>query len=111
VLRYWTSNRFGLLVGSLLLTLCCGVVGAEEPEQGVVVDEELPFEPGVRIYQEDGKQVEEYSINGRVYKVKITPSIGPSYYLVDRDGDGELETRHSALKGIPPIPQWVLFRW
>ena len=69
------------------------------------------LEPEVRIIDRDGKRVEEYSVNGRVYAAKITPTSGPSYYLLDTDGDGLLDTRHNALKGTPQVPQWVLFSW
>ena len=68
------------------------------------------IEPEVRIIQKEGATVEEHSINGRVYMVKVTPSKGKPYYLIDQDGDGNLETR----KGIyedPVVPQWVIFSW
>ncbi|MEW5009913.1 MAG: DUF2782 domain-containing protein, partial [Cycloclasticus sp.] len=53
----------------------------------------------------------EYSVNGRVYMVKISPANAPAYYLVDSDGDGDLETRRSALEEGMNIPQWLLISW
>ena len=101
-----------LWMAALLVPLLwCGLSLAEEPEQTVNIDQEVPFEPSVRIYLKEGQQVEEYSVNGQVYKVKITPSVGPEYYLIDLDGDGKLESRHDDLKSNPPTPQWVLVRW
>jgi Protein of unknown function (DUF2782) len=68
-------------------------------------------QPDVRIIHEQDKTVEEYRIGGKLRYVKITPSKGKPYYLVDRDGDGTLETRYSDLKGPPPINQWLLLEW
>lgn len=69
------------------------------------------IEPEVRIIQKEGATVEEYSINGRTYMVKVTPTKGPPYYLIDRDGDGSLETRKSGIYDDPVVPQWVIFSW
>jgi len=67
--------------------------------------------PEVNIIHRKDTTIEEYRVNGRLRYVKITPKIGKPYYLVDRDGDGELETRHSDLDGIPPINEWILLEW
>jgi len=69
------------------------------------------LEPEVSIIDRDGKRIEEYSVNGRVYAAKITPKGGAPYYIVDTDGDGLLDTRHNDLEGTPTVPQWVLFSW
>lgn len=69
------------------------------------------LEPEVSIIDKDGKRIEEYSLNGRVYAAKITPKSGPPYYLVDSDGDGLLDTRNNDLEDTPQVPQWVLFSW
>ncbi|MEK6749576.1 MAG: DUF2782 domain-containing protein [Pseudomonadota bacterium] len=60
-----------------------------------------------------GKQdiVEEYRINGLFYMIKITPTKGLPYYLVDSDGDGVFETRQSELTPDLLIPRWVLFKF
>jgi len=68
-------------------------------------------EPEVNIIHRKNTTIEEYRINGRLRYVKITPKNGKPYYLVDKDGDGELETRHSDLDGIPPINEWILLKW
>jgi len=68
-------------------------------------------QPEVNIIHRKDMRVEEYRINGRLRYVKITPKIGKPYYLVDKDGDGELETRHSDLDGIPPVNEWILLEW
>lgn len=67
--------------------------------------------PEVTIIHEKDKTVEEYRVGGKIRYIKITPSKGPPYYLVDRDGDGVPETYYSPLKGPPPINQWLLLKW
>ena len=69
------------------------------------------IEPDVSIIENDKERIEQYSVNGRVYAVKITPKSGPSYYLIDTDGDGDLETRRNDIERGMQVPQWVLFSW
>jgi len=68
-------------------------------------------ETEVNIIHRKDTTIEEYRVNGRIRYVKIIPKKGKPYYLVDKDGDGELETRHSDLDGIPPINEWILLEW
>jgi hypothetical protein len=67
--------------------------------------------PEVNIIQRKDMRIEEYRVNGRLRYVKITPKKGKPYYLVDKDGDGDLETRHDDLDGVPPINEWILLEW
>lgn len=67
-------------------------------------------EPEVRIIRKKDTVIEEYRVNGRVRFVKITPSKGYPYYMVDTDGDGVLETRDDNFTN-PPINQWILLEW
>ena len=69
------------------------------------------FEPEVTIIRKEDQLIEEYRINGSLYMVKVTPSIGPAYYLIDQDGDGKLESRTSRLGSGTTTPQWILFEW
>ncbi|MGK0296593.1 MAG: hypothetical protein ACI9XC_000182 [Gammaproteobacteria bacterium] len=69
-----------------------------------------PIEPTVTIIQKDDSVVEEYRVNGNLYMVKITPSVGPAYFLTDQDGDGYLESRTDKLRS-KSVPQWILFSW
>ena len=57
----------------------------------------------------DGDKIEEYRIAGQLRVVKITPLRGPTYYLVDSNGDGKLDSS----KGEGPISpvQYKLFEW
>jgi len=81
----------------------------EQPLPPKVQDEQL--EPTVTIREEEGEQIEEYRYNGQVYMVKVTPRVGVPYYLVDTDGDGNLETSPS--KGLDPVKPvfWKIKEW
>jgi hypothetical protein len=69
-------------------------------------------EPSVVITEREGERIEEYSLNGRVYMVKITPIKGPPYYYLDEDGDGQLELRESdrAMNPVRPV-YWKVKEW
>ncbi len=69
------------------------------------------IEPEVVIIRTDEAVIEEYRLNGKHYMTRITPVVGPAYYLVDRDGDGQMESRMSEIYDDFHVPQWVLFSW
>ncbi|MCW8945752.1 MAG: DUF2782 domain-containing protein [Sedimenticola sp.] len=106
------------LLASLLLLVLPYSVFAEEPAP-LPEPPDLPpqvesgevLEPEVTIRESDKGTIQEYRINGRMYMVKITPVAGPPYYLLDNDGDGEMDVRQEAHPGKVAIPQWVLFSW
>ncbi len=68
------------------------------------------IEPEVSIIQREDKTIEEYRVNGQLYMIKITPSVGKPYYLLDNDGDGSFETTQHDLDD-PAVPNWILFEW
>lgn len=114
-------NRYALTFAALLA--CTGVAPADDvppppepaadapPPPPATSDEQDTLEPQVTIIQREKETVEEYRINNRLYMVKITPKKGVPYYLIDRDGDGSLESRRDSLDPELAIPSWVLFRW
>jgi len=71
------------------------------------------IEPEVVIIQREDKTIEEYRVNGRLYMIKVIPRNAPPYFLLDKDGDGAMESRLGASDLEPDImiPRWVLFRW
>ncbi|MES9814419.1 MAG: DUF2782 domain-containing protein [Candidatus Thiodiazotropha sp.] len=87
--------------------------GAPEPPQvplpELVVDGEV-IEPEVTIIKREEGTIYEYRINGQLYMVKVQPDAGPPYYMVDRDGDGEFDSRSTDPTNIS-VPQWILMRW
>ena len=68
------------------------------------------LEPEVTIIETERGTVEEYRVSGRLYMVKINPSWGAPYYLLDTDGDGQLDARSDEPTNSS-VNQWVLFRW
>ncbi|MFZ5492092.1 MAG: DUF2782 domain-containing protein [Pseudomonadota bacterium] len=81
------------------------------PELQVAPQEGEASSPEVTIKRDAKGTREEYSVNGRVYMVKVIPAIGPAYYLVDPTGQGEFSQQINDIKNPPPVPRWVLLRW
>jgi hypothetical protein len=73
--------------------------------------EALDEEPEVTIVPRGNDVIEEYRIQGRLYMIRVIPRRGVPYYLVDTDGDGNLETRRNELSEDLLVPSWTLFRW
>ena len=66
------------------------------------------LEPEVTIIKRKDSIKEEYRLNGKLYMVKIIPSVGPAYFYIDLDGDGVWETSRNS---TPKVPQWVILSW
>ncbi|MEW6692831.1 MAG: DUF2782 domain-containing protein [Pseudomonadota bacterium] len=105
-------NKILLLPAALLLAAALPAIGqdAPPPPEPSAQTEAVP-EPEITIRPSADGMIEEYRIKGRLYMVKISPKNAPPYYLIDNDGDGELETRHNGPMESRLIPQWILFRW
>lgn len=107
-----------LVAVALMLSLPMLSIGEEQQAADVPPPPQLPPEvqsgeipePEVTITEREDRTVEQYSINGRLYMVKITPRKGPPYYLLDLDGDGLLDVRRDSPDNVS-VPQWVLFSW
>jgi uncharacterized protein DUF2782 len=82
----------------------------EPPELPDPLETGENIEPVITIIHKDDAVIEEYSVNGTVYMVKVTPAVGPAYYLIDNNGDGNFATKRHELDQVI-VPQWVLFRW
>ena len=81
-----------------------------EPLPPKMQDQDDQIPPQVIIRQEDGRTVEEYSVGGVVYMVKITPAVGPAYYLIDTTGDGNFDSRHEHMEPVRPA-HWTIMQW
>ncbi len=64
-------------------------------------------EPEVTITRQSDQTVEEYRVGGKLYMIKITPKVGPPYYLVDDRGDGKFSRQESLDSGLRP-PRWII---
>ncbi|WP_455198797.1 DUF2782 domain-containing protein [Kaarinaea lacus] len=105
-----------LLITFLFLWLTVQTVHSQETAQEA--EQENPPAEGVqespgKVTIKEGKDevISEFRINGQLYMIRITPRKGVPYYLVDSDGDGNLETRWNELAPDILIPAWVLLRW
>ncbi len=104
-----------LIIFSVTAALAAGAgenearVFSSEDVDPALIEESL--EPEITIQQFDNREVQEYSVNDRVYMIKITPKVGFPYYLVDPDGTGEMEYKRDTLGLEINPPQWTLFRW
>jgi len=63
--------------------------------------------PEITITRQSEQTIEEYRVSGRLYMIKITPKIGPPYYLVDDQGDGKFSRQESLDSGLRP-PRWII---
>jgi hypothetical protein len=68
------------------------------------------LEPQVTIYKRGTDTIEEYRLNGRVYMIKVTPTTGKPYYLVDNLGKGGFVRYDDYDTGLRP-PSWVIFQF
>jgi hypothetical protein len=107
-----------LITGSLICSVATAqqeTTATTDPAAPPPIPPKVPgeeIEPSVVITEREGERIEEYSQDGRVYMIKITPVKGPSYYYLDEDGDGELELRESDRQLNPVRPVfWKVKEW
>jgi hypothetical protein len=73
-------------------------------------EQDSDLEPQITIVKEAEQTVEQYRIGGKLYMLKVTPTVGAPYYMVDDLGDGSF-VRHDTLSpGVRP-PRWVIHRF
>lgn len=81
----------------------------EVPSPPKVIEGQPIDEPTISKRKDGENEIEEYSINGEVYMVKVTPPSGKPYYLhrEDRNGDWVNDGPTRPLS----VPKWILFRF
>ncbi|TVQ94371.1 MAG: DUF2782 domain-containing protein [Chromatiaceae bacterium] len=67
--------------------------------------------PDIIIRETETETITEYSVRGQVYMVRVQPSVGPPYYLLDTNGDGQLDVQSREPPAAIAVPQWLLFSW
>ncbi len=117
-----TPAGHGLAVLLLLaLALAPTVLFAQDGAGGFLSAPEVPSIPGryagdsasapeVTITETDEGTVYEYRVKGQVYMVKVQPTVGPPYFLLDTNGDGVLDVQERRAPDLA-VPQWLLFSW
>jgi hypothetical protein len=66
------------------------------------------IEPQVTVIRRDKETVEEYRLGGRLVWVKVSPRVGPVYYLVPEGPNGAFVRRDSLDSGLR-VPMWLIF--
>ncbi len=85
----------------------------EEPNNAIELPEIIANEDEVEITLiKKGKHtIQEFRRKGKLYQIKVIPDVGPAYYFIDPDGDGNMEVRESDLERGIHINQWNLLEW
>ncbi len=65
------------------------------------------LEPQVTIVKRGEDKEEQFRLNGKLYMIKVTPSHGVPYYLIDAQGDGAWERKDPLDTGFR-VPMWVI---
>ena len=68
------------------------------------------LEPQVTIRRQGLDTIEEYRIGGKLYMIKVTPSRGRPYYMIDQRGDGRFTRQDNVDTGLRP-PMWVIHQF
>lgn len=65
-------------------------------------------QPQVTITMRDGDVVEEHRVNGKLYRITVTPAHGVPYTLVDQSGDGSFTPLTTPGNPQLSVPMWVI---
>ena len=104
------------LLIAALLTLLAAPVLAQTAAPPPVPDVKPPamaplddsLEPQVTIVRREGNTVEETRINGKLYKITVTPDGGVPYTLIDPRGDGSFIPADAPGTPALSLPMWVI---
>ena len=88
-------------VPAILLLSACATLGGE-PSVPAGAEESTRTEA-------NGDVISEYRVGGQLTMVKITPARGPTYYLMDTDGDGRLDRTKGGGRDAPVY--FKLYSW
>ncbi len=109
--------RYSLSVGLLLFLPVLSLAAENEPAD-VPEPPELPLPlqsgeelPDITITRKGQDTIQEYRRNGKLFMIKIIPQIGPPYYMLDTNGDGQMDVKKNDMDKNTNINQWLLFEW
>lgn len=71
-----------------------------------VIDDSV--QPQVTIRMRDGDTVEEHRVNGKLFRIIVTPAHGVPYILVDQSGDGNFVRVDTQGSPQLSVPMWVI---
>ena len=105
-----TTRIEALFLFSALMAATVYAVGQGVADLDLTVVES-DIQPAVTLQEHPNRVTEEYRVNNNLYMIKVTPSAGAPYYLVDDDGSGDMEYRRNSGTLGTRAPQWTLFSW
>lgn len=76
-------------------------------EDSATVNDEVE----VRIVEEKEATITEYRSRGKLYMIKVTPKVGPPYYLIDKEGTGRFDRGENPANSNMVVPRWTLFEF
>ncbi|WP_414500995.1 MULTISPECIES: DUF2782 domain-containing protein [unclassified Zymobacter] len=103
--RRFARLALGLVVTAAVPGLTTVAAHADDKPAATQAQQQTP---DITTRQEKDQTIEEYRIHGKLYAIKITPSRGEPYMLVDHSGDGNFQMERNLRIAIP---EWTLLRW
>jgi len=102
---------YNMAMKKLLLAFII-VYGISTPcvAESELAGDDVTISPGQQKKSAEHTIIEEFE-DGGVRYIKVTPKKGPSYYLIDSDGDGDMDTHRYELSPNLLIPSWTIFTW
>ena len=112
-----TIFKLGILLAAAPLGMCRAETDSEPapvpepPELPPAIQSGEEMQPDITIIRKGKETIQEFRRNGQLYMIKVKPDIGPSYYMLDSNGDGKLDVKKNDLDRNSQINQWLLFEW
>lgn len=108
--------RYLLILILLIPNFCFAEEEIEEPmpempEMPMPIEDNEAMEADITIIRKGDETIQEFRKNGELYMVKIIPDIGPAYYLIDTNGDGNMDVEGSDLDRNLEVNQWKILEW
>ncbi len=93
-------RMLSMLASCLLLAACASLDSAPAIPAGAVESTRT---------EANGDVVSEFRVNGQLAMVRVVPARGPTYFLIDGNGDGRLDSR----RGQGPVSPvyFKLYGW
>jgi hypothetical protein len=116
-MHYFTSAVLAFLGGCAILTAEAADPKLKElpeppPMSQTPPAAEMPAdraEPEITITTQGTERHEEYRVRGQLYMIKVTPTHGKPYYLIDNEGSGQFS--RSDFAPSVKVPMWVIKRF
>jgi len=83
----------------------------EPPDIPLPIQSGEEMQPDITITRKGQDTVQEYRRNGKLYMIKVIPQIGPAYYMMDTNGDGQMDVKRNDMDRNSEINKWLLFEW